>query len=33
MKLTLRHLLPFLFFTGLGWVFVRIGMGVLFHQP
>jgi hypothetical protein len=31
MKLSLRHLVPFLLCTGLAWLFVRIGMAVLFH--
>lgn len=32
MKLTMRHLVPFLLFTGLAWLCVRIGMGVFFHH-
>jgi hypothetical protein len=30
MKLILRQLVPFLLFTGLAWLFVRIGMAVFF---
>lgn len=32
MKLAMRHLVPFLLFTGLAWLFVRIGMAVIFHN-
>lgn len=29
MKLTMRQLVPFLLFTGLAWLFLRIGTAVL----
>lgn len=32
MKLTMRRLVPLLLCTGLTWLFVRIGMGMLFHH-
>lgn len=33
MKTAARQLVPFLLCTGLAWLFVRIGVAVLFHTP
>jgi len=33
MKRTLEQLVPVLLLSGLAWLFVRIYMGLYFHQP